>query len=273
MNAESILGAVIIGIVEGATEFLPVSSTAHLIIAVDLLGFAGPPGKVFEIVIQTGAILAICVLYFQKLLQAVIGLGSDPAARRFVMAVAIAFLPAAVIGVVLHDFIKSYLFSLYVIAISFIAGGLAILLIEYRHPEPRIHAIEQFSVRFSLGVGFIQCLAMIPGVSRSGATILGAMVLGADRKTAAEFSFFLAMPTIFGAAALDLWKNRDGLMASDGMLLIVIGFAAAFLSAIVVVRWLIGFVSHHSFVPFAWYRIAVGIALLAMLTTGVLTQN
>ncbi len=272
MNAESIVGAVIIGIVEGATEFLPVSSTAHLIIAIDLLGFAGPPGKVFEIVIQTGAILAICVLYFQKLLRVAVGIGSDPDARRFVAAVTIAFLPAAVIGMLLHDFIKAYLFSMPVIACSFIVGGLVILLIEYLCRTPRIHAVEQFSWRFSLGVGFIQCLAMIPGVSRSGATILGAMVLGADRKTAAEFSFFLAMPTIFGAAAYDLWKNRDGLMAADGLALIAIGFAAAFVSSIVVVRWLIGFVSHHSFVPFAWYRIAVGIAMLVMLANGMLTQ-
>ena len=274
MTAETIIGAIIIGIVEGATEFLPVSSTAHLIIAADLLDFQGPPGQIFEIVIQTGAILAICVLYMQKLWRVLTGLGSDPAARRFAMAVVLAFLPAAVIGLLLHDFIKEYLFSLHVIAVSFIVGGLLILLIEYQRPAPRVHAVEQFSVRFSLGVGFIQCLAMIPGVSRSGATILGAMVLGADRKTAAEFSFFLAIPTIFGAAVLDLWKNRDGLMASaDGVMLLGIGFAAAFLSAIVVVKWLIGFVSRHDFVPFAWYRIAAGLIMLVLLATGVLTQH
>ena len=273
MTAVDILHAVILGIVEGATEFLPVSSTAHLIIVGDLLGFSGASSKMFEIVIQTGAILAICVLYFQKLWQVAMGLGSDPKARRFVIAVVVAFLPAAVIGLILHDFIKEYLFSLYVIAIAFIVGGVLILLIEFYRPEPRLHAVEQFSLRFSLGVGFIQCLAMIPGVSRSGATILGGMMLGADRKAAAEFSFFLAIPTIVGASVLDLWKNRADLMQGDSSLLVAVGFVTAFISALVVVKWLIGFVSRHDFVPFAWYRIAAGIVLLALLFTGVLTQQ
>jgi undecaprenyl-diphosphatase len=273
MSEDTILGAVILGIVEGATEFLPVSSTAHLIVAADLLGFSGGSGKVFEIVIQAGAILAICVLYIQKLLQVLTGLGRDPAARRFAMAVIVAFLPAAVIGVILHDFIKTYLFSPYIVAISFIVGGLLILLIEFYRPEPRLHQVEQFSLRFSLGVGFIQCLAMIPGVSRSGATILGAMMLGADRKAAAEFSFFLAIPTIVGASVYDLWKNRAGLAEGDSSLLIAVGFVAAFVSALAVVKWLIGYVSRHDFVPFAWYRIAAGIALVILLATGVLTQQ
>lgn len=262
MNLETILSAVVLGIIEGATEYLPVSSTGHLIIVVDLLGFAGPPGRVFEIVIQFGAVLAVCVLYFRKLWRVLLGLPSDPQARRFATAVILAFLPAVFIGVLLHGYIKSVLFSPYVVCWSLILGGVAIMVIERLKPVPRIHSVERFPLGLAVAIGFIQCLAMIPGVSRSGATILGAMLLGVDRKTATEFSFFLAIPTIFGAATYDLWKNRDGLTV-DGSLLLVIGFVAAFATAMLTVKWLIAFVGRHSFVPFAWYRIALGTGLLA----------
>ena len=265
MSIETIISAAILGVIEGATEFLPVSSTGHLIIVVDLLGFSGPPGKVFEIVIQFGAVLAVCVLYAQKLLGVLFGLPTDPAARRFAAAIVLAFVPAAILGVLLHGFIKSVLFSPYVVCWALILGGIAILVIERMKPVPSVHSIEQFPFGLSLGIGLMQCVAMIPGVSRSGATILGAMVLGVDRKAATEFSFFLAIPTLLGAAVYDLWKNRAGLTAEGG-LLVAIGFVVAFATAMLTVRWLIGFVGRHSFVPFAWYRIALGVLLIAVLS-------
>jgi undecaprenyl-diphosphatase len=252
------------GIIEGLTEFLPVSSTGHLILLDELIGFQGPPGHVFEIVIQLGAILAICVLYFQRLWRVVVGLPSDPGAQRFAMAVILAFLPAAVIGVILHDFIKSVLFSPIVVCVALIVGGFAILIIERMRPVPRVQAIEKFTPRLSLEIGLMQCLAMIPGVSRSGATILGALLLGVERKTAAEFSFFLAIPTMFGATVYDLYKNRADL-TMNGSLLIAIGFVAAFFSALLVVKWFVDFVGRHGFSPFAWYRIVVGTIGLAAL--------
>lgn len=264
MNEHVFFQALFLGIVEGVTEFLPVSSTGHLIVAGDLIGFTGPLASVFEVVIQLGAILAICVLYARKLLGVAFGLGSDPAARRFALAVIIAFLPAAVLGFLLHDFIKDKLFSPEVVAVSLVLGGVAILLIERWKPAPRIDAIEELKPLTALQIGFFQCLAMIPGVSRSGATILGALTLGVERKTAAEFSFFLAIPTMLGATVLDLWKARHDLNPDDGAV-IAVGFVAAFLSAIVVVRWLVGFVSHHGFGIFGWYRIVFGLALAAYL--------
>lgn len=264
MDVATLLGAIFLGVVEGLTEFIPVSSTGHLILLVDLIGFKGPPGKVFEIVIQLGAILAICVLYFHRLWRVLVGLPSDPGARHFALAVILAFLPAAVIGVILHDFIKSVLFSPIVVCVALIVGGLAILVIERMRPVPRIHAIEKFTPALSLKIGLMQCLAMIPGVSRSGATILGALLLGVERKTAAEFSFFLAIPTMLGAATYDLWKNRADL-TTDGSLLIAVGFATAFVSAVIVVKWFVGFVGRHGFSPFAWYRIALGAIGLAAL--------
>jgi undecaprenyl-diphosphatase len=264
MNEHVFFQALFLGIVEGVTEFLPVSSTGHLIVAGDLIGFKGPLASVFEVVIQLGAILAICVLYARKLLGVAFGLGSDPAARRFALAVIIAFLPAAVLGFLLHDFIKDKLFSPEVVAVSLVLGGVAILLIERWKPAPRIAEIEDLKPLTALQIGFFQCLAMIPGVSRSGATILGALTLGVERKTAAEFSFFLAIPTMLGATVLDLWKARHDLNPDDGAV-IAVGFVAAFLSAIVVVRWLVGFVSHHGFGIFGWYRIVFGLALAAYL--------
>lgn len=264
MSEQIFLHAIILGIVEGVTEFLPISSTGHLILAGDLIGFNGPVSTIFEVVIQLGAILAICVLYARKLLGVAFGLASDPAARRFAIAVIIAFLPAAALGFLLHDFIKTVLFSPYVVCVSLVLGGVAILLIERMKPEPHVAAIEDLTPTTALKIGLCQCLAMVPGVSRSGATILGAVVLGVERKTAAEFSFFLAIPTMLGATVLDLWKARGLLDPHDGAV-IAIGFIAAFISAIVVVRWLVSYVSHHGFAAFGWYRIIFGAAFGAYL--------
>ena len=264
MPVSTLLEAAFLGVLEAATEFLPVSSTGHLILFVDLIGFEGPPGRVFEVVIQLGAILAVCVLFAEKLLRIAVGLPHDPGAQRFALVILLAFLPAAVLGVLLHGFIKSVLFSPYVVCVALVLGGIAILLIERTRPAPTVLAVEQFTPVMALKIGLAQCLAMVPGVSRSGATIMGALLLGVERRTAAEFSFFLAIPTMFGAATYDLWKNRDGLTAEGG-LLIAVGFLAAFAAGLVVVRWFIGFVARHGFAPFAWYRIVLGSVLLVAL--------
>lgn len=258
---QAMIEAAILGLVEALTEFLPVSSTGHLIIAAEILNFDGPPGKVFEVVIQTGAILAVLLLYFRRFWDVLLGLRDDPGARRFVMAIALAFLPAAVIGVTLHKYIKAYLFNPTVVGLALILGGVAILVIERMRPVPTVNQIENFTPRLALGIGFIQCIAMIPGVSRSGATILGALLMGVTRRAAAEFSFFLAVPTLAGAAVYDLYKNRADLSA-DGMGLIAVGFVTAFLGSLWVIRWFVGFVSRHGFAPFAWYRIVAGLVLL-----------
>lgn len=257
--------AVLLGIVEGLTEFIPVSSTGHLILLTDLLGFQGPPGKVFEIVIQLGAVLAVLVLYAPRLLGVLRRAPTDPGARRFIAAVLLAFLPAAVVGALAHDFIKSVLFSPWVVSVSLIVGGLAILAIERRRPAPRHADIERFSPGLSLGIGLFQLLALVPGVSRSGSTIMGALLLGVERKAATEFSFFLAIPTMLGATVYDLYKNR-GTLDGSGAAVIAIGFAVAFVSALLVVRALVGFVSRNGFTPFAWYRIALGLVMLAILS-------
>ena len=264
MTFETFLAALFLGFIEGITEYLPVSSTGHLIVFVDLLGFVGPPGKVFEIAIQMGAVSAVCVLYARKLFGVVTGLPRDPDAQRFAMFIVLAFLPAAILGVLLHDHIKTVLFSPHVVAATLILGGIAILIIERLKPKPRIFEIEQFGFRTALSIGLLQCLALVPGVSRSGATIMGALVFGVDRKAAAEFSFFLAIPTLLGATVYDLWKNRAGL-DGDGMMLILVGFLTAFVVAMATVKWLIGFVSRHGFAPFAWYRIGFGIVLATIL--------
>lgn len=265
MTLQSIFEALLLGIVEGLTEFLPVSSTGHLILVGDLLGFQGPPGHVFEVAIQLGAILAVCILYFSRLKSVVTGIPTDPAARHFAVVVLLGFLPAAVVGVLAHGFIKSVLFSPYVVCTTLILGGLAIFLVERNLGPSRHHSVERFPYSLALLVGLFQCLAMVPGVSRSGATILGALMLGVDRKTAAEYSFFLAIPTMFGAVVYDLWKSRD-LLAADDAGLIAVGFIAALLSAMLVVRSLIAFVGRYGFTPFGWYRIAVGLAMLAILS-------
>jgi undecaprenyl-diphosphatase len=265
MDESTLISALVMGVVEGLTEFIPVSSTGHLILLGDLLGFQGPPGRLFEVVIQLGAILAVCVVYFQRLLNIVVSLPSSPEARRFVVAILLAFLPSVVIGVVAHDFIKSVLFSPYVVSVALIVGGIAILWIERNLPRPRHFEVEAFSPRLALGIGLVQTLAMVPGVSRSGATILGALMMGVERRTAAEFSFFLAIPTMLGAVVYDTYKNYSTL-TSDGTLVIAVGFIAAFLAGLLVVRSLVAFVGRYGFSPFGWYRIILGAVMLVFLS-------
>lgn len=257
------LNAAFLGVVEGLTEFLPVSSTGHLILFVDLLGFQSPPGHVFEVVIQLGAILAIVVLYWQKLWGVVRQLGTAPA-QHFVRNILLAFLPSMAIGALAHDVIKTALFNPLTVACALIAGGVAILVVERVKPAPTIASTEAMGWRTALTIGFIQCLAMVPGVSRSGATILGALMCQVERKAAAEFSFFLAIPTMVAATAYDLYKARHDLSA-DGFSEIAVGFGVSFIVALLVVRWLVRFVQTHGFQPFAWYRIGVGLAILALL--------
>lgn len=261
---ETYLNAALLGLVEGLTEFLPVSSTGHLILLVDLIGFQGPPGRVFEVAIQLGAILAICVVYFRRLWDVAINLGRDPRAMRFVVAILLAFLPAAVIGVFAHKFIKEMLFNPTVVSVALVVGGVAILVIERFLPTPRYHEVERFPATLALKIGFFQCIAMIPGVSRSGATILGALLMRVDRRTAAEFSFFLAIPTMLGATVYDLYKNWSSMTVDDGAL-IAVGFVVAFIAAALVVRTLVDFVGRYGFSPFGWYRIALGSAMLVWL--------
>jgi undecaprenyl-diphosphatase len=265
MDLTLLLKTIVIGIVEGLTEFLPVSSTGHILLAEQLLNFEGPEGKVFEIVIQLGAILAVCVLYYAKIFATVGGvLRRDPVALRFATAIIVAFLPAAVIGVALHKYIKMMLDRPIVVPIAFIVGGIVILAIERYALRPRVKSVDDIDWKTALVIGFCQCLAMIPGVSRSGATIMGARVLRVDRATSAEFSFFLAIPTMLGATVYDLFKNWKTL-DWHGSGLIAIGFVAAFLSALVVVKPFVRFVSRHGFGVFAWYRIAVGALALGLL--------
>lgn len=247
------------GLVEGATEFIPVSSTGHLILAGHILGFEGPAEKTFDIVIQLGAILAVCWIYRVRLIDATVGLGRQPSATRFAANLFLAFLPAAVVGLFTHGFIKDVLFSPWVVAIALLLGGIAILVIERNLPRMRTKSVDDMSYGTAFGIGVFQCLALIPGVSRSGATIMGALLLGTGRIAATEFSFFLAIPIMFAATFFDLWKSRHELVVGDATT-IAIGFVTAFVASLVIVKWLIGFVSRHDFSAFAWYRIAVGIA-------------
>jgi undecaprenyl-diphosphatase len=260
--------AILLGVVEGLTEFLPISSTGHLILADRLLGLEGPESKLFDIVIQLGAILAVCWVYRERLFGAVLGLATEPPAQRFVINVVIAFLPAVIAGVFLYRIIKEVLFSPWVVAVSFIVGGFLILLIERMRPRPWIHDVDTISPATALGIGCCQILAMIPGVSRAGATIMGALMLRVDRPAATEFSFFLAIPTMLGATVYDLYKNR-AILSFDNGLLIAVGFIVAFIAAMFVVRRLVDFVSRHGFGVFAWYRIVVGaIGLIALYYAG-----
>ncbi len=265
MDLTLIWKALLIGVVEGLTEFLPVSSTGHIILAEEVLHFQGPPGKVFEIVIQLGAILAVCLLYRAKIWTTVEGvLQRDKRSIRFATAIVVAFLPAAIVGVAAHKYIKSVLFSPWVVAIALIVGGVAILLIERFAQRPRIKSLDDVDLKTALYIGLCQCLAMIPGVSRAGATIMGARAFRVDRATAAEFSFFLAMPTMLGATVYDLYKNWSSLSWEHGGV-IALGFVAAFVSAMLVVRAFVRFISRHGFTVFAWYRIAVGALALTLL--------
>lgn len=265
MVEHSLLDIIIMGVVEGLTEFLPVSSTGHLILAGELIGFKSDTGATFEIAIQSGAILAVVVAYFRRFTDVLVGLFSrDAGAIAFVRNILLAFLPAAVIGFVLIDAFERMLSSPITVAIALIVGGFVILAIERSVRTPRYTSVEAMPWRASLGVGFVQCVAMIPGVSRSGATIMGGLLLGLDRKTAAEFSFFLAVPTIAGATVLLLWKHRDSLDTSD-LGAIGIGFLVSFVVALAVIKGFVALVSRYGFAPFAWYRIIAGSAALVWL--------
>ncbi|MBA4781964.1 MAG: undecaprenyl-diphosphate phosphatase [Rhizobiales bacterium] len=266
MDTDTIISALILGIVEGLTEFLPVSSTGHILLLGHFLGFESA-GKAFEVLIQLGAILAILTIYFGRLIAIARALPESAAARRFVAGVTLAFLPAAAAGVLLHTIIKTVFFeSPLLICVMLLLGGFILLWVDRRATTltPRFTRIEDFPIWLCVVIGFFQCLALVPGVSRSGATIAGALLLGTDKRSAAEFTFFLAMPTMGGAFVYDLYKNRDVVTSSD-LLLVAIGFAAAFVMGALVVKYLLDFVTRHGFAPFAYWRIAVGsIGILAL---------
>jgi undecaprenyl-diphosphatase len=248
--------ALVLGFIEGFTEFLPVSSTGHLLLIGHFIGFESK-GKTFEILVQFGAILAIVSVYFMKLWDIATGMFSDPAKRRFVLAVLIAFLPAMFVGFLARDFIKGVLFNPTIVCVTLIAGGLVLLVIDDLKLDGAKDDVMDFSLPMALKIGVFQVLAMVPGVSRSGATIVGAMLMGASKRAAAEFSFFLAMPTMAGAFFFDLLKSYKLLSSNDAML-IGVGFVAAFVSGLIVVRGFLDFISRHGFAPFAWWRIIVG---------------
>jgi undecaprenyl-diphosphatase len=261
--------AAVMGLVEGLTEFLPVSSTGHLILAGSLLGLADDKAKVFDIAIQSGAMLAVIIVYWQRLRDAVVQLGSSARARRFVANVGVAFAPAVVLGLLFGKAIKAQLFNAPVVAASFVVGGLVILWAERRPASAaRLDSVDAMSALDALKVGLAQCVAMVPGVSRSGATIIGGMLFGLSRSAATEFSFYLAIPTLMGAGAYSLYKERALLSAAD-VPLFVVGGAVAFVSAYACVRWLLRYIATHTFVPFAWYRIAFGVLVLLTAWTGV----
>jgi undecaprenyl-diphosphatase len=259
--------ALLLGIVEGLTEFLPVSSTGHLIVVGSLIDFTDAQSKVFEIVIQLGAILAVCWHYRTRLAQVAAGLGSAPEARRFIGLLLVAFLPAAALGLVFHHAIKTYLFNPLSVAAALVLGGFAILYIEKRARAPRIDRIEAMSWGDAFKVGCAQALALLPGTSRSGATIMGGMVFGLSRQAATEFSFFLAIPTMFAATFYDVAKNWQWLHLAD-LPVFGVGFIAAFFSAMLTVNALLRFVARHTFVAFAWYRIAFGAFILLTAASG-----
>jgi undecaprenyl-diphosphatase len=264
MTLGKLIEAVLLGLLEGVTEFIPVSSTGHLLLAGYFLGFSSP-GKTFEVLIQLGAILAVVTIYFAKLWRVLLALPSDPAARRFAIGIVIAFLPAAIAGVALHGFIKSVLFETpALICTMLILGGIVLLIVDRMKFDAVYDDAMQFPPFVALKIGLFQMLALVPGVSRSGATIVGALLMGCERRAAAEFSFFLAMPTMLGAFTYDLYQNRSLLSFDDG-LLIVLGFVAAFCAAILVVRALLDFVSRNGFAFFALWRILVGALGLAAL--------
>ena len=264
MDIYAVVMAVVLGIVEGVTEFLPISSTGHLILVEDLLGFQGPAGTVFDIVIQLGAILSVVWIYRVKLWRTAFALFRAGPEQRLAANVVVAFLPAAIVGVIAHDFIKSVLFSPWVVSAALIVGGIAILVIERGPRQRTIDTVEDVPVGKALAVGFFQCIAMIPGMSRAAATIMGALLVGVGRPAAAEFSFLLAIPTMFGAAFYDLYKARHDL-STDGIASIAVGFVVSFIVALVVVKWLLRYISAHNFSAFAIYRIVIGVVMIAIL--------
>jgi undecaprenyl-diphosphatase len=261
MDIVLLFKALILGIIEGFTEFLPISSTGHLILAGDLLNFNDDKGKVFEIAIQLAAILAVCWEYRAKIIDVAGGMFNRPDAQRFVLNLFVAFLPAAILGLLLIKVIKSYLFHPVPVATAFIVGGLLILWAEKREHTIRVHSVDDMTWKDALKVGLAQCFALIPGTSRSGSTIIGGLFFGLSRKTATEFSFFLAIPTMFAATFYDVFKHRD-LLHTDDISLFAVGGIASFISAFLAVRGLLRFISRHDFTIFAWYRIAFGIIVL-----------
>ncbi len=292
MDIVLLFKSALMGVVEGLTEFLPISSTGHLILAGALLGMDDDKAKVFDIAIQTGAIFAVILVYWQKIASTVVALPTQEQARRFALNVLIAFVPAVVLGLLFGKFIKSHLFTPTVVASTFIVGGFIILWVEGRmksaeqapqlddnplqppalqgEPSARIETVEDMTPMDALKVGLVQCLAMIPGTSRSGATIIGGMLLGLSRKAATDFSFYLAIPTLIGAGAYSLYKERALLSLSD-VPTFAVGLVFAFISAWVCVRWLLRYIATHSFVPFAWYRIGFGVVVLVTAWTGAVT--
>jgi undecaprenyl-diphosphatase len=274
--------AAIMGIVEGLTEFLPISSTGHLILTGSLLGFTGDTVKVFEIAIQTGAMLSVIWEYRERLRRTVVGITHDPVAQRFALNVLVAFVPAVVLGLAFGSVIKQHLFKPVPVAVAFIVGGLIILWVERRHKRlygerdleggrlARVETVDDMSWLDALKVGLLQCLALIPGTSRSGATIIGSMVLGFSRKAGTEFSFYLGIPTLMGAGAYSVWKQRELLQWAD-LPMFLIGTVFAFASALLCIRWLIRYVSTHDFTVFAWYRIVFGLIVLGTAYTGLVT--
>jgi undecaprenyl-diphosphatase len=259
------LAAIILGLVEGLTEFIPVSSTGHLLLAKEALGLPPEPWDTFIVMIQLGAILAVVAIYFQRLWKVVIGLpGKDPAARTFAISVLLAFIPSAIVGLLFHDFIKEVLFNPTIVCVTLIVGGFALIALERWAPPARVDDAMAFSWKTALGVGLFQCLSIVPGVSRSGATIVGGLLLGVDKRAAAEFSFFLAIPTMVAAFGLDFWESRE-MITGDVVNIIAIGFVVSFFSGLFVVKTLVDFVGRYGFAPFAAWRILVGgLGLLAM---------
>jgi undecaprenyl-diphosphatase len=254
--------ALTLGLVEGITEFLPISSTGHLILAGDLMDFNNDRGKLFEIVIQSGAILAVCWEYRTKLVQVIMGLPTQPEARRFVMNIGVAFLPLAILGLAFGKAIKSHLFQPLPVAMAFIIGGFVILWAEKRTHEVRVHSLDQLSLMDALKLGLAQACALIPGTSRSGATIIGGLLFGLSRKAATEFSFFLAIPTLIIATLYQLYKER-ALLSMEDLDMWIVGFISAFISAFLCVRWLLRYISRHDFTFFAVYRILFGVIVIA----------
>ncbi|MDB5830010.1 MAG: undecaprenyl-diphosphatase [Variovorax sp.] len=268
MDIVLLVKAAVMGIVEGLTEFLPISSTGHLILAGSLLGFDDDKAKVFDIAIQTGAIFAVILVYWQKIQSTIVALPRQPKAQRLALNVLIGFLPAVVLGLLFGKAIKAHLFIPIVVASTFIIGGFIILWAEKRPPGAvRIEHVDDMTPWDALKVGLVQCFAMIPGTSRSGSTIIGGMLLGLSRQAATDYSFFLAIPTLIGASVYSLYKERALLSTAD-IPLFAVGLVFSFVSAWLCVRWLLKYISTHNFVPFAWYRIAFGIVVLATAWSG-----
>ena len=271
MDTLLLIKAAIMGVVEGLTEFLPISSTGHLILAGALLGFDDAKAKVFDIAIQTGAIFAVILVYWQKIRSTLVALPSSRQAQKFALNVFIGFLPAVVLGLLFGKFIKAHLFTPVVVATTFILGGFIILWAEKRQTgHVRVHSVDDMTPLDALKVGLVQCLAMVPGTSRSGSTIIGGMLMGLSRQAATDFSFFLAIPTLIGAGVYSLYKERALLSMAD-IPLFSVGLIFSFISEWLCVRWLLRYIATNSFVPFAWYRIVFGIIVLVTAFTGVVT--